>query len=106
MVKPEDELPGMAEHILSLRISGWDSQTGICLPVNSLKHTPVPDCVATLSSLWERNKDSLARLDLRAYYENWGMSGSSLLCCNERNVPGRSRVPRMGCMTYRIKLRC
>lgn len=55
MVKPEDELPGTAEHILSLRISGWDSQTGIYLPVKSLKHTPVPDCVAMLSSLWERN---------------------------------------------------
>lgn len=55
MVKPEDELPGMAEHILSLRISGWDPQTGICFPVNALRHTPVPDCVAMLNSLWERN---------------------------------------------------
>lgn len=67
MVKPEDELPRMAEHILSLRISGWDSQMGIYLSVNSLKHTPVPDCVAMLSSLWERNsvKTVLAMLDLR-----------------------------------------
>lgn len=26
----------------------WD------LPANSVKHTPVPDCVAVLNSLWER----------------------------------------------------
>jgi len=27
----------------------WD------LPVNSLKHTPIPDSVAMLNSLWERS---------------------------------------------------
>ena len=39
----------------------WD------VPVNSVKHTPVPDCAAMLNSLWERSKDSLATLDFRGY---------------------------------------